>query len=99
MSPQAAIDAAQRLAQSPGLDLVVAHGQEELGGREVGVELGGLLQRVDGLLPSAVDQPLAADQEVVQGRNERPAAGQPLFPLPTGGVAEPAEALGAAQVV
>ena len=99
MGPQAGVDAAQRLRQPPGLHLVVADGQQEVGRRQAGVEPDGLLQRVDGLVPPAPGEPLAADQEMVQGRDRGPAGGQLFLPRPAVGVAEPGQERGASQVV
>ena len=96
---QAGVDAAQRLRQPPGLHLVVADGKQEMGRRQAGVEPDGLLERVDGRVPPALDEPLAADQEVIQCRDRGSAGGQLLLPGPAVGIAEPGQERGASQVV
>ena len=85
--------------QPPGLDVVVADGQQELGGGLVGVEPHRRLERADRLAPSTLRQPLAADQEVVQRGGGGPPGGQLFLALLTRDVAGPGQAIGAAEVV
>ena len=99
MALDAEAQAVLGFVQPLGVNIEIGSGQQEVRRGLVGIEPQRRLERGDGLGPLTRCELFTADQEVIQSGGGRLLAGELLLALLAGGVAEPGETAGPAQVV